>query len=166
MRCAWRSTQVVANLVLFLKQFESSIYSRNSKHILMNNVPNDRQSYHVDNFMILTKVHKFWAQSKQNFTNYRTCFQFFNPFQILNTGSHTVKMILKFLIYYYYYNGLILPLYPVLCCFKRDFYSVSSGSRDISVLLSLFQFLFIYFFFYLFIFSFHSLLLFFFFLVV
>ena len=61
---------------------------------------------------------------------------------------------------YYYYDGLILPLYPVLCCFKRDFYSVSSGSRDISVLLSLFQFLFIYFFFYLFIFSFRSLLLF------
>ena len=49
--------------------------------------------------------------------------------------------------YYYYYNGLILPLYPVLCCFKRDFYSVSSGSRDISVLLSLFQFLFIIIFF-------------------
>merc|ERR1719154_614132 len=47
---------------------------------------------------------------------------------------------------YYYYNGLILPLYPVLCCFKKDFYSVSRGSRDISVLLSLFQFLFIYFF--------------------
>ena len=38
---------------------------------------------------------------------------------------------------YYYYNGFILPLYPVLCCFKRDFYSVSSGSRDTSVLLSL-----------------------------
>ena len=33
-------------------------------------------------------------------------------------------------------NGLILPLYPVLCCFKRDFYSVSNGSRDNSVLLS------------------------------
>ena len=48
----------------------------------------------------------------------------------------------------YYYNGLILPLYPVLCCFKRDFYSVSTGSRDISVLLSLFQILFIYLFFF------------------
>ena len=23
--------------------------------------------------------------------------------------------------YYYYYNGLILPLYPVQCCFKRDY---------------------------------------------
>ena len=45
---------------------------------------------------------------------------------------------------YYYYNGLILPLYPVLCCFKRDFHSVSRGSRDISVLLSLFQYLFRY----------------------
>ena len=45
--------------------------------------------------------------------------------------------------WYYYYNGLILPLYPVLCCFKRDFYSVSRGSQDISVLLSLFQYLFI-----------------------
>merc|ERR1719154_437687 len=44
----------------------------------------------------------------------------------------------------YYYNGLILPLYPVLCCFKRDFYSVSRGSRDMSVLLSLFQYLFQY----------------------
>ena len=39
-------------------------------------------------------------------------------------------------------NGLILPLYPVLCCFKRDFYSVSSGSRDTSVLLSLLLFSF------------------------
>ena len=43
---------------------------------------------------------------------------------------------------YYYYNGLILSLYPVLCRFKRDFYSVSRGSRDISVLLSLFQYFF------------------------
>merc|ERR1719154_956394 len=42
----------------------------------------------------------------------------------------------------YYYNGLILPLYPVLCCFKKNFYSVSRGSRDISELLSLFQYLF------------------------
>ena len=48
-------------------------------------------------------------------------------------------------------NGLIFPLYPVLCCFKRDFYSVSSGSRDISVLLSFFQFLFIYFIFFRFV---------------
>ena len=24
---------------------------------------------------------------------------------------------------YYYYNGLILPLYPVLCCFKRDLHT-------------------------------------------
>ena len=39
-------------------------------------------------------------------------------------------------------NGLILPLYPVLCCFKRDFYSVSSGSRDNCVLLSLLHFFF------------------------
>merc|ERR1719154_19820 len=44
----------------------------------------------------------------------------------------------------YYYNGLILPLYPVLCRFKRDFYSLSRGSRDISVLLSLFKYLFQY----------------------
>ena len=57
---------------------------------------------------------------------------------------------------YYYYNGLILPLYPVLCCFKRDFYSVSRGSRDISVLLSLFQYLFISVFTYLFQFLFIS----------
>ena len=59
-------------------------------------------------------------------------------------------------ILYYYYNGLILPLYPVQCRFKRDFYSLSRGSRDISVLLSLFQFLFIYLFFYLFIYFFVS----------
>merc|ERR1719154_38971 len=45
---------------------------------------------------------------------------------------------------YYYYNGLILPLHPVLCRFKRDLYSLSRGSQDISVLLSLFQFLFIF----------------------
>ena len=71
-----------------------------------------------------------------------------------------IKVEIIFELYSYYYNGLILPLYPVLCCFNRDFYSVSSGSRDISVLPSLFQFFFIYFFFYLFIFSFRSLLLF------
>merc|ERR1719154_531466 len=73
--------------------------------------------------------------------------------------NNLVSVQLLLCVVYYYYNGLILPLYPVLCCFKRGFYSVSRGSRDISVLLSLFQFLFIYFFFYLFIFSFHSFLL-------
>ena len=41
-------------------------------------------------------------------------------------------------------NGLILPLYPVLCCFKRDFYSVSSGSQDNSMLLSLLHFFFVH----------------------
>jgi len=43
---------------------------------------------------------------------------------------------------HYYYRGLILPLYPELCCIERDLYSVSSGSRDISVLLSLLHFFF------------------------
>ena len=40
------------------------------------------------------------------------------------------NMLSLFLLKYeYYYNGLILPLYPVLCCFKRDFNSVSSGLK-------------------------------------
>merc|ERR1719154_899008 len=54
----------------------------------------------------------------------------------------SVQLLLCVVYYYYYYNGLILPLYPVLCCFKKNLYSVSRGSRDISVLLSLFQYLF------------------------
>merc|ERR1719154_533186 len=60
--------------------------------------------------------------------------------------NNLVSVQLLLCVVYYYYNGLILPLYPVLCCFKKGFYSVSRGSRDISVLLSLFQYLFIYFF--------------------
>ena len=38
-----------------------------------------------------------------------------------------------------------LPLYPALCCSKRNFYSVSIGSRYISVFLSLFQFFYLFF---------------------
>ena len=64
----------------------------------------------------------------------------------------TKKNILK-IVYYYYYNGLILPLYSVLCFFKRDFHSVSRGSQDISVLLSLLEYLFIYFSIYSYIFT-------------
>merc|ERR1719154_1010964 len=59
-----------------------------------------------------------------------------------NWNNLVSVQLLLCVVYYYYYNGLILPLYPVLCYFKKDFYSVSRGSRDISVLLSLFQYLF------------------------
>ena len=64
------------------------------------------------------------------------------PSQELKQLFSKAFFIIFYYFYYYYYNGLILPLYPVLCCFKRDFYSVSRGSRDISVLLLLFLFLY------------------------
>ena len=39
----------------------------------------------------------------------------------LEQNSGTLRSISKLHVhYYYYYNGLILPLYPELCCFKRD----------------------------------------------
>ena len=52
----WRSTQIVANLVLFLRQFANSIFSLNSRQILVNKVSNDWQynsiSYYEEKFMI------------------------------------------------------------------------------------------------------------------
>ena len=33
--------------------------------------------------------------------------------------------------YYYYYNGLILPLYPVLCCFVCDYISLNFNKEKL-----------------------------------
>ena len=60
-------TQVVANLVIFLRQFANFIFSLNSWMILVNKVSNDRQccitSYYEGKFVIfLMKIHIHFEQ--------------------------------------------------------------------------------------------------------
>ena len=117
--------------------------SESKSHIRLYLIPNYRKSFEVFNAEILKNCN-FALNRTQNLWITRS----FTSYQIIRNSLNVSY-------YYYYYNGLILPLYPVLC-FKRDFYSVSRGSRDISVLLSLFQYFSIHFSIHLFQYSFIS----------
>ena len=115
--CDRRSAIVVANLVLFLRQFANSIFSLNSQQILVNKVSNDRQcsitSCYEEKFKICMKIRKIWAKrsfrsrilekktSKANkfCASCETRFPFFNNFQIVHAGSNTIKQLSTFFIF-------------------------------------------------------------------